>query len=60
MGSLINMGSLSLAELLQSAQDSGVDIELDVSKSENQVRFDLFTYKFRVDHAGNFITIETK
>ena len=40
MGMLINMGSLTLAQLLEEAQDKGVDIDLDTSSSENQVLLD--------------------
>ena len=40
MGMLINMGSLTIAQLLEEAQDKGIDIELDTSSSENQVLLD--------------------
>ena len=40
MGMLINMGSLTIAQLLEEAQDKGIDIELDTSSSENQILLD--------------------
>ncbi len=35
---MINMGTLALNQLLQSAQDKGVELELDTAVLENQVR----------------------
>ena len=40
MGLIINMGALTLSQLLENAQDKGIDLELEVSEAENQVLLD--------------------
>ena len=34
------MGALTLSQLLENAQDKGIDLELEVSEAENQVLLD--------------------
>jgi hypothetical protein len=40
MGTIVNMGALTLAQLLESAQDKGLELELEVSSAENEVLLD--------------------
>lgn len=40
IGAIVNMGALTLAQLLESAQDKGLELDLEVSSAENQVLLD--------------------
>ena len=37
ISNVINMGSLAIGQLLESAQDKGISLELETSEIENQV-----------------------
>ena len=36
IGAIINMGALTISQLLENAQEKGVDLELDTANCENQ------------------------